>query len=37
MIGITPRYGSYTQKVEGTSNQNQHDPSAEQRVSVGMR
>ena len=29
-IGITPRYGSYILKVVGTSNQNQHDQSAEQ-------
>ena len=29
-IGITPRFGSCIQKAEGTLNQNQHDPSAEQ-------
>jgi len=37
MIGITRKFGSYTQRAEGTSNQNQHDPSAEQRASVGTR
>ena len=37
MTGTTPRFGSYTQRAEGTSNQNQHDPSAEQRALVGMR
>ena len=36
-IGITPRYGSCTQREGVTSNQNQHDLSAEQRALVGMR
>jgi len=37
MTGTTPRFGSYTQRAEGTSNLNQHDPSAEQRASVGTK
>jgi len=36
-IGITPKYGSFTQKAAETSNQNQHDPSAEPPASVGMK
>jgi len=37
MIGITQRFGSCILKEVETLNQNQHDQSAEQRVSVGMR
>jgi len=37
MIGITPKFGSCIQRAEETLNQNQHDQSAEQRASVGMR
>jgi len=36
-IGITQRFGSCILKEVETLNQNQHDQSAEQRVSVGMR
>ena len=37
MTGITPRYGSFIQRVGVTSNPNQHDLSAEQRASVGTK
>ena len=37
MTGIILKYGSCIQRVVETSNQNQHDQSAEQRASVGMR
>jgi len=37
MTGTILKYGSCIQRAEGTLNQNQHDPSAEQPASVGMR
>ena len=36
-IGITPKFGSYILKEVETLNQNQHDQSAEQPASVGMK
>ena len=36
-IGIILKYGSCIQRAEETSNQNQHDQSAEQPASVGTR
>ena len=36
-IGIIPKFGSSTQRAEETSNQNQHDQSAEQPASVGTK
>ena len=37
MTGIIQRFGNYTPREVETLNQNQHDQSAEQRASVGMR
>jgi len=37
MTGTIRKYGNYTQRAEGTLNQNQHDQSAEQRALVGTR
>ena len=36
-IGIILKYGNCIQRVEGTLNQNRHDPSAEPPALVGMR